>query len=234
MTELHTGLDLYRDQLRDAIASELRSARPTRSRARAWLFRLGVPAGAVTAGVLAVTLSAGSPVQPADAAILRHVQAALTSPPGMILHEKAMVTASWGTAPYELWQQTSPPYAYSVAKWGHQGTGTTGSPEDFATELRDMVQSGQASVEGTTTINGVAAYKLSVNGGPDRFVDGTAYVAQSNYHPLEIDTTANGGERIVFQAYEYLPATAANMARITSHAAAANRSAGNSQRKPAR
>jgi hypothetical protein len=97
-----------------------------------------------------------------------------------------------------------------------------------------MVQSGQATVEGTTTINGVAAYRLSVNGGPDRFVDGTAYVAQSNYYPLEIDTTANGGERIVFQTYEYLPATTANMARITRHSGAASRTAGSSQLKHAR
>jgi hypothetical protein len=184
----------------------------------------------VTAGALALTLSAGSPVQSADAAILHHVTAALTPPADSVLHEQATVTASWGTTPYELWQETSPPYAYSVSKWGHQGTGTTSSPEDFAAQLRALVQSGQATVEGTTTMNGVPAYKLSVNGGPDRFVDGTAYVAQSNYYPLEIDTTANGGELIRFQTYEYLPATAANLQRI--HTSATSR-AGSSQPKHA-
>ena len=30
----------------------------------------------------------------------------------------------------------------------------------------------------------------------------------------EIDTTSGGGERIVVQAYEYLPATAANLAKM--------------------
>jgi hypothetical protein len=53
-------------------------------------------------------------------------------------------------------------------------------------------------------------------GSSDRFLNGTAYVAQSNYHPLEIDTTSNGGERIVFQTYEYLPVTAANQRLVSA------------------
>jgi hypothetical protein len=48
----------------------------------------------------------------------------------------------------------------------------------------------------------------------DKFLNGTAYVARSDYYPLEIDTTSGGGERIVVQAYEYLPATAANLAKL--------------------
>ena len=44
------------------------------------------------------------------------------------------------------------------------------------------------------------------------------YVAQSNYHPLKIDTTGNGGERIVFQTYQYLPATSANRALMRAAA----------------
>jgi hypothetical protein len=99
-----------------------------------------------------------------------------------------------------------------VLKWGHQKTGSSGAPYDPAAKLRSLVKSGKAQVTGTATINGVAAYKLSVSGSSDRFLNGTAYVAQSDYHPLEIDTTGNGGERIVFQTYQYLPATTANLA----------------------
>lgn len=35
-----------------------------------------------------------------------------------------------------------------------------------------------------------------------------------NYYPLEINTTAGGGELIQYQTYEYLPATAANVALL--------------------
>jgi hypothetical protein len=230
MTELPAGLVLYRSQLRSAIAHDLRD-HPARRRA----LRVGLPAaGLVAAASLALTLTSGSPVPSADAAILHHVARALSSPPDMILHERAMVTASWGTAPYELWQETSPPYAYTVSKWGHSGTGTASAPEDFAVELRDAVSSGQATVDGSVTFHGVAAYKLTVNGTADRFVNGTAYVAQSNYYPLEIDTTASGGELIVYQTYEYLPATASNLRRIRSATPAANRAAHHSRRLHAR
>jgi hypothetical protein len=85
---------------------------------------------------------------------------------------------------------------------------------DLTAELRALVASGQARVEASTTLDGVPAYKLSVSGASDRFLNGTAYVAQSDYYPLEIDTTGNGGERIVVQRYEYLPATPANLALL--------------------
>ncbi len=44
-------------------------------------------------------------------------------------------------------------------------------------------------------------------------LNGTAYVARSDYRPLEIDSTSNGG-KVVFSAYEYLPATPANDALL--------------------
>jgi hypothetical protein len=177
--------------------------------------RAGVPAtAALAAGGLAISLTGGSSVSSADAAVLRHVAAALTSPPAMILHERALVTAQGVTAPYELWEESVPPYHYHVLKWGHQGAGTATAPEDFAAELRALVQAGKATVDGTTTIDGASAYKLTVSGSSDRFLNGTAYVSRSNYYPLEIDTTGGGGEKIVFQTYEYLPASAANLALI--------------------
>ncbi len=211
MTELHAGLELYREELRRAIAQQLEDRRRPRPRApRAARMALGA-ATVVAATALAVTLSTGSSVPSADAAILHRVAAALTSPPATILHERAMVT--WGSTsqPYELWVESTPPYHYHVLKWGHQGIGTSGAPDDPAAELRALVQSGKATVDGSATIGGVAAYRLSISGSADRFLNGTAYVARSDYRPLVIDTTGNGGERIVFQTYEYLPATAGNL-----------------------
>ena len=211
MTELHAGLRLYRGQLRDAIARRLEqetSARPRRRHA----LRVGAPAAAgLAAAALAVIFTGGNAAQSADAAILHRVAVALTSPPGTILHERALVTAGGTTAPYELWIDNARGYRYHVQKWGHEGTGIDRGPYDPAAELRSLIASGNATVDGTATIDGAAAYKLTVSGSSDRFLNGTAYVSQSNYHPLLIETTGNGGERIVVQTYEYLPATPANL-----------------------
>jgi hypothetical protein len=208
MTELHAGLDLFRDQLRDAVARDL----DRRPRRRAAL--LAVPAGAAAAA-LTLVVTGGAPPPGADAAIMRHVVTALTAPPATILHERAMVTRGSTTQPYELWVENNPPYGYRVIKWGHEGTGTGTAPDDPAAALRAMVQSGQAHVDAATTFAGIPAYKLTVTGSATRFLNGTVYVSRSDYHPLEIDTTDGGGERIVFQSYEYLPATPANQALLT-------------------
>ena len=80
------------------------------------------------------------------------------------------------------------------------------APLDAAATLRALVQSGNASVVGTTTIDGVAAYELQVSGAPAATLDGTAYVAQSDYRPLLIQTTS--GETISYSTYEYLPSSA--------------------------
>jgi hypothetical protein len=212
MTELHAGLELFRDQLRYAVASDLTRGNPLNVRRR-HAFRVGVPAAlAAGAAALVLALTGGSPAPPADAAILRHMVAALSTPPGMILHERALVTLGSATSPYELWVEQSAPHAYRVAKWGHEGTGTSNGPVDPAEMLRSMVQSGQAHIDTATTYNGVAAYKLTVAGSSDPFLNGTAYVSRSNYHPLEIDTPGRGEpERIVVQTYDYLPATPANL-----------------------
>lgn len=210
MTMMHAGLELYRDQLRDAIAQQLHEHSAPLRRQRAVQLG-GAAAAAIAAGTLAVTLTGGSSVSSADAAILHRVAAALTAPPATILHERALVTAGGVTQPYELWVESAPPHSYHVFKWGHAATGTDTAPYDPAAELHSLVNSGHASVDGSTTIDGVPAYRLTVTGSSDRFLNGTAYVSQSNYHPLEIDTTGNGGERIVVQTYEYLPATAANL-----------------------
>jgi hypothetical protein len=209
MTELPAGLDLFRDQLRDAAVRDL--ARRPRRRA----IRTVIPAAGLAAAAVVVFTTGGAPAPSADAAIMRHVIGALTAPPATILHERAIVTVGSASSPYELWIESNPPHAYRVIKWGHEGTGTGGMTTDPAAELRALVASGHAHVDTTTTLGGVPAYRLSVSGATDRFLNGTAYVAQSNYYPLEIDTAGRGEpERIAVQTYEYLPASAANLALV--------------------
>jgi hypothetical protein len=211
MTELHAGLKLFRDELRDAVARDLASPRRPRPRARGAL--VPVLSAAAAAGVLVVTQTGAPAVPTVDAAIMRHVTAALTPPAATILHERALVTRGSTTQPYELWTETGPPFHYRVIKWGHEGAGVGSEPTDPAAALRSLVASGKAHVAASTTIAGVAAYKLTVAGAP-RFLNGTAYVSRADYRPLEIDTTDGGGERIVFQSYEHLPANSSNLALL--------------------
>jgi hypothetical protein len=216
MTGLPTGLVAFGDQLRDAIALDLERRQSARVRRRRGS-RVAVPlAGALVAGLLAALVSAGGPGPSADAAILRHVAAALTAPPATILHERALVTVGSRTEPYELWIQSDPPHRYRVVKWGHQVRSTWGPYTDPAAALRQLVASGHAKVDASTVIDGVPAYELTVAGSPDRSLNGTAFVARDDFRPLLIQTAAHGGERISFLAYEYLPATAANMQLLGS------------------
>src|SRR5262249_2595318 len=104
MNQLHEGLRLYRTELRDAIDADLRG-RPNRLRSSRRV-RLTVPAFAVAVAAVAAVavLASHGKVQTADAAVLRHVAAALTPQPGTILHERALVTIE-GQVPqvFELW-----------------------------------------------------------------------------------------------------------------------------------
>jgi hypothetical protein len=240
MNEFPAGLRLYRTQLREAVARDLGRGK-TRGRA----LRLAVPATAVTAAaaVAVVVFTGGSQVSAADAAILRGVATALTPHPGTILHEQALVTVA-GQAPsrYELWEQADSPYAYRVIKFGHEASwngssyanydptsntiseqpgGSSGSrnaPDDAAADLRALVESGQATIDSEASFDGVAAYKLTVNGASPLYLNGTAFVRRSDYRPLEIQTTSPAGpngtlvpETIEYQTYEYLPAGRANL-----------------------
>jgi hypothetical protein len=206
MSELHAGLELFRDQLRDAVARDLaRTPRRHTRRARAVL---ATAAAAAAAAALVVTITGGAPAPIAQGAIMRHVAAALTAPPATILHERALVTKGSSTQPYELWISSVPPHAYRVIKWGHEGTGTGGGSADPAATLRSLVAAGGARVAATTTFDGTPAYKLIVTGGSDRWLDGTVYVSRADYRPLQIEA---GAERIVFQTYEYLPATSSTL-----------------------
>ncbi len=80
--------------------------------------------------------------------------------------------------------------------------------------MRSLVDSGDAQVEGETTLNGIGVYKLTVSNAPRPFMNGTAYVARDTYYPVLIESTGgrcNCTETIRFQAYEYLPASRTNL-----------------------
>jgi hypothetical protein len=202
-------------------------------------------AGAAAAAVVALAGSPGSggPAL-ADAAIIHHIRAELTAPAGSILHEAATVTPTGGSPmQFELWAQTGGTGVYRVIKFGSEASqsatqnetydpstntvtvsplppaihaGEVARSGDPAVELKQMVGSGQATAT-ATTFDGIPAYEIQVNASGDPNLTGTAYVAQSDYRPLEIDSS-KGKE--VFSAYEYLPATPANdalLAVTTAH-----------------
>jgi len=239
-TDIPDVLVTYRSQLHAAIERDLaRGTRTGRLKRRA--LALSVPATAAAATTATVLLTAGGTSGPslASAAIVRHVRAELTAPPGSILHESATVTLPDGSSmPFELWTQPGTG-VYRVIKDGEVSlSGTeneiydastntvTVSPlppaihqlevskgVDLAAELKRMVDSGQATAT-PTTYNGIPAYELTLNPSGDTRLNGTAYVARTDYRPLEIDSAAHPGEKVVFSAYEYLPATPANDALL--------------------
>lgn len=238
-------LETYGHQLHDAIERDLaRSGRAARLKRRA--LALAVPASAAAATAATLLLSAGGTagLSAANAAIIRHVRAELTAPPGSILHEAATVTLRDGSSsPFELWEQTGGTGVYRVIKYGQEVSQSATQNEiydpsthtvtvsplppavharevarsgDLADELKQMVNSGQATVT-QTTFDGIPAYELRLHASGDQFPNGNAYVARSDYRPLEIDSTKG---RIVFSTYEYLPATPANdalLAVTTAH-----------------
>ena len=243
-TDTPEFLQTYRRQFHDAIEHDLARSGPARRRRRALTF--AVPVGAAAATAATVLLSAGGTagLSAANAAIMRHVRAELTAPPASILHEAATVTLPDGSsAPFELWAQTGGTGVYRVIKQGQEVSQSATQNEvydpstrtvtvsplppaiharevahfvDLASKLKEMVNSDQATAT-ATTFDGIPAYELRVNASGDQLLNGTAYVAQSDYRPLEIDSTKG---RIVFSTYEYLPATPANdalLAVTTAH-----------------
>ncbi len=188
-----------------------------------------------------LTAGGASAPSPASAAIVRHIRAELSAPAGSIRHESATVTLPDGSSmPFELWVQTGGTGIYRVIKDGqevsqsatenkiydpstntitvsplppaiHQGEISRGG--DPAAELKQMVDSGRATAT-PATYKGTPAFELSVNSSSDPSLNGTAYVARSDYRPLEIDYASNGGTKVVFSAYEYLPANPSNDALL--------------------
>ena len=238
-TDIPDTLVTYRTELQAAIERDL--ARGTRAvRVRRRVLALTVPATAAAATTAAVLLTAGGAAGPslASAAIIRHVRSELTVPPESILHESAIVTLPDGSSTrFELWTQTGGTGVYRVIKWGAEASQSATQNEiydpsantvtvsplpealhdfeaskrvDVADELKQMVDSGKATAA-PTTYNGIPAYEITLNASAGTLSPGTAYVAQSDYRPLEIDSKDG---KVVFSTYEHLPATPTNDALL--------------------
>ena len=232
-----------------AIAAEAAPDRPRDNGQRRWGTRLprratglgvavaGAAAAAIALVALAGSTASGGPAV-ADAAIIHHIRAELTAPPGKILHEAATVTPTGGSPmQFELWAQTGATGVYRVIKYGGEASQSATQNEtydpsthtvtvsplppaiharevarsgDAAVELKQMVNSGQATAT-QTTYDGIPAFELRVHASDGNVPSGTAYVARSDYRPLEIDSSKG---KVVFSAYEYLPATRANDALL--------------------
>src|SRR5580700_4188194 len=241
MTTLQPELQSFRHELRAAVEADLVRHRDHRRHLRRAL-ALGTPAGLAALGLsLALVLGAGSTPSPADAAILASAQGALTPPPDSVFHVAAMMTV--GSSPaqrYELWSAGT---SYRFIKFGYEAAwnGTTMSsydaasntmyvgiysppnhaPVDTAATIRSLISSGQAHVAGSTVVDGVPAYVLSLSGLPEGggLVNGTYDVAKSDYHPLLVQTTVGGQQgqpplTVHFSAYEFLPETPANLSLL--------------------
>jgi hypothetical protein len=246
-TDLPAGLRLFRDHLRAAIQRDIDHRTLRRARTRGAVHLGAAVFAVITAVSTGLLLFGGSSgARPAEAAILTAAARALTPPPGMILHDQAAITIdTQAPQPYELWAQLASPYVYRCIKFGHEfgwdGTGyadydaasgtitRTAGPApahgavDLAATLRALIDAGQAHVTGTTVLDGVPAYQLTVSGlGPgwsSGVANGTYAVAQSDYRPLLVQTTvgcATGtcAETVRFQVHEFLPATSANLALL--------------------
>ena len=203
----------------------------------------GAAAAAIAVVALVGSTGSGGPAV-ADAAIM-HIRAELTAPAGSILHEAATVTPTGGSPmQFELWAQTGGTGVYRVIKYGTEASQSATQNETYdpstrtvtvsplppavhayevahsvdpASKLKEMVNSGQATAT-ATTFDGIPAYEIQVNvSGVPALEGATAYVAQSDYRPLAIDSSQG---KVVFSAYEYLPATPATdalLAVTTAH-----------------
>jgi outer membrane lipoprotein-sorting protein len=219
-----------------------RPERGTRPAVARHPWRVAIAAALTACGAVVIMLLAGSAATPqlAQAAIVRHTQAAVGLAPGTILHERALVSIDGRTwQPYELWIATNDPQRFRVIKFGRElsrdgslvsifdtgtntvtrepatSTGTVPGPVDLAAEMRSLVQSGQARVSGAATVDGTSAYRLILGPATAPIAPAIAYVDQRDYRPLVLDYSANGGEVVRYQTYEYLPASAANLGLLS-------------------
>ncbi len=240
---IRTALDREIARVSRSAPGDVRKARRRARRVVRRALALSVPAAAAAATTATVLLTAGGASGPstASAAIIRHVRAELTAPASSILHESATVTLPDGSSmQFKLWTQTGGTGVYRVIKYGQEASQSATKNETYdastntvtvsplppaihqlevskggdpAIELKRMVESGQATAM-PATYNGTPAYKLIVSSSSDTLLNGIAYVARSDYRPLELDSAAYPGGKVVFSAYEYLPATPANDALL--------------------
>jgi len=213
---------------------------PRRSRFRPAVAALvALPAAALAAVALLVFGSVGGGGTPvADAAILHRAGAAFAAPPRSIFHTAVagdgFSSETWQmtSAPYAFLGTKGPVGAANGAEsisgttvqwWDprtntiHQETAPTpGMPFDNAlVDARAALRDGRAQVVGTATLDGRPVYKIEFlpKDGSAGSRDLVAYVDQNTYRPLMLDDPQRNGRVIHLRvtAFEYLPATDANM-----------------------
>jgi hypothetical protein len=221
---------------RRSLIAEFGSPPPRR---RSWVpavLAISAPAFGATAVALVLTgvFSSGGPGV-ADAAIIRHADAALTAPPNEILY----TDVAGGGFGAQTWQLTSPPYS-SLGFKGPLGrsapedaeSGTTSSYWDPATntiheqpagppaafddplaEARVALHRGDARVLGTATVDGVQTYAIQFASKEGYNSAVTAYVDQRTYRPVLLRDPQRDGSVVMLKvlAFRFLPANAANM-----------------------
>lgn len=189
-------------------------------------------AAATTAAIVALGWPGGSAApSAADAAIIRHALAAITSPANTVVHVKETGVQDGTPVAAEWWQQTSPPHALRMIKGpvGRQveaaNDATTSFRYDAATNtvietsassatalvdpvasVREQLASGRADVAGTVTIDGTALYEIELPTGVVGYFDTT------DYRPMYLDNPQRDGSvvRTRVVTYEELPMTPHN------------------------
>lgn len=197
------------------------------------------PLIAAIAAVLVIGSIGQSGTATANAAIIRHTDAALAPPPNKILHTEVQ----GGGFVAEWWQMTSPPYSFlgdkgpvgsapeqasdaTTASYWDPATNTihtASSPRPTAlsdplAEIRQALHDGRARVLGTKALHGQPTYEI-------QFADKTgfdsqslvAYVDEHTYRPILLSDPQRDGTIVQLRvvAFEYLPETAANLRNLS-------------------
>jgi len=209
------------ERLRSAIRARLGEQVLVRPRPRRSLWLRFGWAPAAAAAMAAAIVSFGWPggsggPSAADAAIVRHALAAITSPANAIVHVKETGVQDGTPVGVEWWQETSPPYALRMIK-GYAGRAVESAvasapgPVDAIAPVREQLRRGDADVEGTTTIDGATLYKIKLSSGV------IAYFDKTDYKPVYLDNPQHGGSTVRTRVvtYEELPMTPDNMKLLT-------------------
>lgn len=206
---------------------------------RALAASLAAAALAAAAALLVAAPFGGSGPSTADAAIIRHADAALSPPSHEILHTKVAgdgFVAEW-------WQLTSPPYSFLGQKGPvgavptQAGDGTTNSYYDPASnaihempsaaaptfsdplsQVRQALDDGRARVLGNAETDGVATYEIQFADKDGFNSQGlVAYVDRRTYRPVLLSDPQRNGTIVHLRVItlEYLPASAANLRSLS-------------------
>lgn len=197
------------------------------------------PVVAAIAAVLVIGSIGQSATATANAAIIRHTDAALAPPPDKILHTEVR----GGGFVAEWWQMTSPPYSFlgdkgpvgstpeqasdatTTSYWDpstntiHTAPSTSPTTlSDPLAEVRQALRDGRARVLGTKELDGHPTYEI-------QFAEKTgfdsqsliAYVDEHTYRPILLSDPQRDGTVVQLRvvAFEYLPETAANLRNLS-------------------